>query len=230
MSHEVNGSMIKIEGPQGPFDAYFAPALAEKGPGVIVLQEYWGLVEHIKDVCDRLAHSGFTALAPDLYQGKSTTEPDEAGHLMMALNIAETEVILRSAVESLLSSEHTTGERIGIVGFCMGGQLALFAAGENPKIVATVDFYGIHPKVTPNYAAIQGHVLGIFAENDTHTTPDQVQELDRRLDEAAVPHEFKTFANMPHAFFNDTRPSVYDAEAAQQAWEMLIAFFSENLV
>ena len=229
MTDDNAGKMIEIQGPNGPFAAYFAPAISGTGPGVVVLQEWWGLVEHIKDICDRLAHSGYTALAPDLYGGKTTVEPDEAATLMMALNIADTEVLLKSAIDALIANEHTSRDEVGIVGFCMGGQLALFAAGENSRIVATANFYGIHPSVSPNYPAIKGKVLGIFAEEDTYASPEAVAALDARLTQDGVTHEFRTFHHMPHAFFNDTRPNVYNPTAAQEAWSLLLAFFDENL-
>ena len=221
--------MISFQHGTETYTGYLSTAVGGRGPGVIVLQEWWGLVEHIKDICDRLAHSGFTALAPDLYGGKSTTEPDEAGSLMMALNIAETEKILSSAVDTVLSHPSVEGHTVGIAGFCMGGQLALFAAGANPKITATADFYGIHPNVKPSYSTIKGSVLGIFAEHDDYASPAAVAALDQALTEANVPHRFKTFAGRHHAFFNDTRPTVYDSEAAQEAWNTLVNFFVANL-
>lgn len=213
----------------GNYEGYLATSAKGSGPGVIVLQEWWGLVPHIKDVADRFAGEGFTALAPDLYQGDSTTDPSEAGTLMQALNIGETEKILGQAVETLLSRPEVSSKTIGIVGFCMGGQLALFGASLNRSISACVDFYGIHPKVQPNFANLNGPVLGFFAERDAYASPEAVRALDAELTRLGRPHEFHTYPGTDHAFFNDARPEVYAAKAAHDAWDRMLAFFRANV-
>lgn len=225
----MTGETISFRGGDETFQGYLAKPLSGHGPGVIVLQEWWGIVEHIRDVCDRLANSGFSALAPDLYRGASTTEPDEAETLMMALNIDQTEVLLKSAIDYLQASPVCDSDTVGVVGFCMGGQLALFAAGANTAISAVADFYGIHPKVQPNYAAIEANILGIFAELDPSVDAAAVAQLHEDLSLANVGHTFRTFKGCHHAFFNDTRKSVYDANAAQQAWGLLLDHFDEHL-
>jgi len=225
----MNGEKIQFRGTGDTFSGYLSPSVAGVGRGVIVIQEWWGLVGHIKDVADRLAQAGFTALAPDFYKGESTTEPDEAGSLMMALNIAEAERIVHGAVDALLGHSATNGEKVGAVGFCMGGQLSLFAACINPKITACVDFYGIHPNVQPPLANLQAPVLGIFAENDDYASPAAVAALSKSLEEHGKKHEFHTYAGTQHAFFNDARPEVYDRPAAEDAWKRTIAFLRENL-
>lgn len=194
-------------------------SLPEKGsgPGIIVIQEWWGLVDHIKDIADRFAAAGFVALAPDLYHGEATKVPDQAGKLMMALNIAETEKDLRGAVSFLLNLSQTTGERVGTVGFCLGGQLSLFAACSNPQVGACVDFYGVHPNVNPPFADLQAPVLGFFAELDTFVGPEVVDQLEQKLKDAGKDYEFHRFEGADHAFFNDTRPEVYHAEYAAKA-------------
>lgn len=221
--------MISYSDGSRSYDAYLAPAASGKGPGIVVLQEWWGLVDHIKDIADRFAEAGFTALAPDLYEGKTAQEPDDAATLMQALNISSTEAVLAKAIEVLLENPATEGEVVGCIGFCMGGQLALFAASKNPRIVATADFYGIHPNVQPDFAAIQGSVLGIFAEHDGYASPEAVRALDETLTSLGKPHAFTTYPGTHHAFFNDTRPTVYDAEAAADAWRKTIAFFEAHL-
>src|SRR5262244_4454040 len=128
------GSMVKFSSNGGTTDGYLATPAAGKGPGVIVIQEWWGLVGHIKAVCDRFAAEGFTALAPDMYHGQTANEPDGAGKLFMALNIAQAEKDLRGAVDHLASQ--SSSKKVGAVGFCMGGQLALFAGCTNPAIGA----------------------------------------------------------------------------------------------
>jgi carboxymethylenebutenolidase len=224
------GEMIQFSSGDQQFDGYLAVSATGVGPGVIVLQEWWGLVGHIKDVADRFAAEGFTALAPDLYQGKTTAEPDEAATLMQAMSIAETEKILAEAVITLGAHPATTSEeRIGIIGFCMGGQLALFAACNNPAIKAAVSFYGIHPKVNPVYRELNGPVLGIFAEHDNYASPAAVKALSEELTLLGKPHTFTTYPGTHHAFFNDQRPEVYDSEASADAWAKTLAFFRTEL-
>src|SRR5919197_5696064 len=124
------GRMVQFPSNGGTTAGYLATPQSGKGPGVLVIQEWWGLVGHIKKVCDRFAADGFTALAPDLYHGKTASEPDEAGKLFMALNIAQAEKDLRGAAQYLAGQSST--KKLGVVGFCMGGQLALYAATLNP--------------------------------------------------------------------------------------------------
>jgi carboxymethylenebutenolidase len=211
--------------------AYVSVPKSGVGPGIVVLQEWWGLVPHIKDVADRFAEAGFIALAPDLYHGKSTVEPDEAASLMQALHIAETESILRKAILELLGNHGTSpNDKVGVVGFCMGGQLALCAAANNPVVGAAVDFYGVHPDVQPSYRDINCPILGFFAENDHNVTGKVVEALDQELTILGKPHHFETYPGTDHAFFNDTRPEVYNEAAAHDAWEKMIVFFRETLL
>jgi carboxymethylenebutenolidase len=206
---------------------YLATPAAGHGPGVLVIQEWWGLVRHIKNVCDRFAAEGFTALAPDLYHGQSATEPNEAGKLMMALNIAQAEKDLRGAAAYLAAQSST--KKIGAVGFCMGGQLALFAATLNPTIGATVNFYGIHPNVTPDYTKLAGPVLGLYAERDGFVTPQVARDVDAAIRKAGKASEIHIYPNVDHAFFNDERPDVYDKAAAEDAWRRTLAFLRQHL-
>ncbi|HEX5887396.1 MAG TPA: dienelactone hydrolase family protein, partial [Pyrinomonadaceae bacterium] len=153
----------------------------QPGPGVIVIQEWWGLVDHIKSVCDRFADAGFVALAPDVYHGQTTKSPDEAGKLMMALRIDEAEQDISGAIQYLLDHDAVTGDKVGIVGFCMGGALALYAATKNSNVAACVVFYGIHPNVKPDLPNLSAPVLGIYAEKDGFVTPDVVRQLEQQL-------------------------------------------------
>ena len=159
----MSGSMVALPSNGTTGNGYLAVPVSGSGPGVIVLQEWWGLVDHIKAVADRFAAEGFVALAPDMYHGESTTSPDDAGRLMMALDIGRVEKDLRGAIDSLLARDEVTSACVGTVGFCMGGQLSLYAACENASVGACVVFYGIHPNVKPNLAALQAPVLGFFA-------------------------------------------------------------------
>jgi carboxymethylenebutenolidase len=191
---------------------------------VIVIQEWWGLVDHIKNVCDRFAEAGFVALAPDLYHGQTAKSPDEAGKLMMALRIDEAEQDLSGAVQYLLDHDAVTGDKVGCVGFCMGGALALYAASKNSNIGACVVFYGIHPNVKPDLANLQAPVLGNFAEKDRSVPTDKVNELEQQLKALGKQVDFKIYPGTDHAFFNDTRPEVYNAQAAADAWQRTIQF------
>jgi len=200
-----------------------------RGPGVIVVQEWWGLVDHIREVADRLAREGFVALAPDLYRGERTGDPDAAGRLMMGLEIPRAARDLDGAVKALQGLEGVTGSRVGAIGFCMGGQLALYAATRNPKVGAVVDFYGIHPNVTLDLSGLEAAVLGIFAERDTFVTPEAARKLEADLKAAGVRAECVIHPGVDHAFMNDTRPDVYDAKTAAQAWGEMLAFLRREL-
>ena len=196
--------------------------------GIIVIQEWWGLVPHIRDLADRFAAEGFVALAPDLFRGKTTKSPDEAGKLMMALNIDQAARDLAGAIDFLQADPGVAGP-VGVVGFCMGGALSLFAACGNPSVGACAVFYGGHPNVKPDLASLRAPVAGFFAGRDTFVSPAVVAELDRQLTALGKRHEFHTYPNAAHAFFNDQRPEVYDAAAAADAWTRTLAFFRREL-
>jgi len=223
------GQMVEFQSNGGTAQGYLSMPDSGKGPGVVVIQEWWGLVPHIKDVADRFAREGFVALAPDLYHGEVARSPDEAGKLMMALNIAQVEKDLRGAVEYLLSNDATVGESVGTVGFCMGGVLSLYAASKNAQVGACVVFYGIHPKVEPDFDNLRAPVLGLYAERDRSVPPQAVRALEERLREHGKQVETHIYPGTDHAFFNDTRPEVYDADAAADAWRRTVEFFREHL-
>jgi carboxymethylenebutenolidase len=221
------GTMVKFPTNGTTTDGYLATPASGKGPGVIVIQEWWGLVQHIKTVCDRFAAEGFTALAPDMYHGQTASEPDAAGKLFMALNIAQAEKDLRGAA-TYLASRSSTGA-LGAVGFCMGGQLALFAATVNPAVRACVNFYGIHPNVKPDYTKLSGPVLGLYAEKDGFVTPQVARDVDAAIKKAGKQSEIHIYPNVDHAFFNDERPDVYNKAAADDAWRRTLALFRQHL-
>jgi len=208
---------------------YLARPASGSGPGVIVIQEWWGLVPHIEDIADRCAREGFVALAPDLYHGEKATGPDQAGKLMMALSIEHAEKDLRGAIQFLKQQPGVTGATVGTVGFCMGGALSLFAASKNREVGACVIFYGGHPKVHPDLPNLRAPVLGIWAGKDGFVTPAVVKQLDEQLTALGKPHEFHTYPNADHAFFNDTRKEVHDSTASADAWKKTIEFFRKNL-
>lgn len=226
----MSGSRVQFPSNGGQSDGYLSLPPGGSGPGVIVLQEWWGLVPHIEDVADRFAAEGFVALAPDLYHGETTTSPDDAGKLMMALDIARTETDLRGAVQFLVNHQAVAGNRVGCVGFCMGGQLSLYAASRNPDIGACVVYYGVHPHVKPDYASLKAPVLGFFAERDGFVTPEVVSALEADIRGAGKEVQFHTYPGTDHAFFNDTRSEVYDAAAAGDSWNRMLSFFRDRLV
>ncbi len=211
---------------------YLAVPESGSGPGLLVIQEWWGLVPHITDVCDRFAAEGFVALAPDLYHGETTTEPDEAGKLMMALNLGRAVQDLRGAVDFLQGHDAVTSEKLGITGFCMGGGLTLVAACELPEAFgAVVPWYGLipWPDAEPDWAAIQAPVEGHFAGKDGFFTPDAARDLEAKLRALAVSATFYLYDDADHAFFNDTRPEVHDPEAAAVAWQRTLDFLRTRL-
>ena len=223
------GDMITFPANGRMADGYLALPASGSGAGVIVIQEWWGLVDHIKDLTDRFAREGFVALAPDLYHGERTKSPDQAGKLLMALNIAETAKDLRGAATYLRSSAAVEPKKIAAVGFCMGGQLALFGASAHPDVIdAAVDFYGIHPKVNPDVSRLSGPVLAHFGRRDKSVNEEAAQALIGRIQAAGKSVEAH-FYDADHAFFNDTRPEVYDRRSAELAWRRTLDFLRRAL-
>ena len=222
------GKMIGFAANGGTTDGYLSEPAAGGGAqkGVIVIQEWWGLNDHIKDVADRFAKAGFTAVAPDLYHGIVTKSPDEAGKLLMALNIAQAETDLRGAVGHLRG---LTGKPVGTVGFCMGGALSLFAACANGKdIGACVIYYGGHPNVKFDLDRLTAPVLGHWAEKDDFANATAAK-IEPELKKRGKTFEFHRYPGTQHAFFNDRRPEVYNKHAAEQSWERTLAFFGAHL-
>jgi carboxymethylenebutenolidase len=210
---------------------YLARSVEGAGPGVVVIQEWWGLVPHIEDVCERFAAEGFTALAPDLYRGKSTTEPDEAGKLMMTLNLDEASKDMGGAIDYLKSSDAVRGSGVGVVGFCMGGGLALkLAVDRAADVNAVVPFYGLIPweGATPDWSRLDCAVQGHFATQDEFFTTEQANQLEQTLRDLGKSVEIHHY-DADHAFFNETRPEVHQPEDAARAWERTIDFFRQHL-
>jgi carboxymethylenebutenolidase len=224
------GEMVEFTSNGGTCPGYLATPEGGSGPGVLVIQEWWGLVPHIKDVCDRFAGEGFVALAPDLYRGESTTEPDGAGKLMMALNIEQAAKDLSGAVDLLQA--RSGRDSVGVVGFCMGGGLALVVATQRPDAVkAAAPFYGVIPWPTaqPDWSKLDAKVQGHYAELDGFFTPDMVKDLEATLQGLGKDVELLVYEDADHAFFNDTRPEVHKPEQSQQAWDRTLALFRETL-
>jgi carboxymethylenebutenolidase len=224
------GTMIRFPANGHQTAGYLAAPAGGRGPGLLVIQEWWGLVDHVRDVADRFAAEGFVALAPDFYDGQTTRSPDDAAKLFMALNIDRAAADLRGAADHLLAHPAVASLKVGALGFCMGGQLALYAGVALPdRVGAVVDFYGIHPRVTIDPTRLRTPVLGHFGTRDASVPVDGVRELAAAVNGAGGRFEAH-FYEADHAFFNDTRPEVYDPGAARLAWERSIAFLRRHLM
>ena len=223
------GEMVQFPSNGGTTSGYLALPKSGTGPGVVVIQEWWGLVPHIKDIADRFANAGYVALAPDLYHGETTTSPDRAGKLMMSLRIDEAEKELRGAIQHLLNNQSVNPKKIGTVGFCMGGLLSLYAASKNPQVNACVIFYGGFPGVEPDLPNLKAPVLGLYAEKDGFVTPDSVHKLEQKLKDLGKSADINIYKDVDHGFFNDQRPEVYNKKAAEDAWQKVLNFYQANL-
>ena len=227
------GEMVEFAGSSGATSkGYLAMAGDPQAPGVIVSQEWWGLIDQITGVCDRLAEAGFTALAPDLYEGTKVplSEPDDAAKEMMSLELKKAAAELSGAVVLLV--ELTGRSKIGVMGFCMGGGLALVLGAHRPDAVAAViPCYGVHPwpEAHPDYttttAATQIHCAGL----DGSFTPAAAEELAGSLAGLGLEVELHLYPNADHAFFNEDRPEVYDPEASALLWDRSVAFLHAHL-
>jgi carboxymethylenebutenolidase len=222
------GEMVRFPSNGSEAEGYLAKPASGRGPGVVVIQEWWGLNDNIKDICDRFAKEGFVALAPDLYHGVVTKEPDEAGKLMMAMKFDQAAKDMSGAIDYLAGLDAATGEGIGVTGFCMGGGLALVLATLRQQIAACVPFYGVLPQ-QPDFGKMHAAVLGHYAENDQWASPASSRELETRLKSLGKQVEFHVYPGTEHGFFNDTRAEVHNAEASKLAWERTVAFFRQRL-
>jgi carboxymethylenebutenolidase len=200
--------------------------------GIIVLQEWWGLVDQITRTCDRFAAVGFTALAPDLYHGTTVplTEPDEAGKQMMAMQMATTAKDLSSAVDELVARTGRPG--VGAIGFCMGGGLALVLATQRPDAVkAVVPAYGLipWPDAQPDFSDLDAAVQIHAAEQDDYFTPEAARAMAAQLEELGTEVSLHLYAGAGHAFFNEDRPEAYHEDSARLLWDRAVAFFRQTL-
>jgi len=226
----MSGTMVSFPANGGTANGYLSLPPGGQGPGLLVLQEWWGLVDHIKAVADRFAEAGYVALAPDLYRGESTTSPTDAQRLLMALDMADTATMLRGGAEFLLAHASVTPKRVGAVGFCMGGQLALFSATAHPDVIhAVVDFYGIfNPNVPVDISALKAPVLGHFGAHDASIPLPKVEALFDEIRHTGVACESHIY-DAGHAFFNESRPTVFNPDAAALAWDRTLQFFQRTL-
>ena len=213
-------------------EGYLALPESESGPAVIVIQEWWGLVGHIKDVVDRFAAAGFVAFAPDLYHGQAAAEPDVAMKLMMELQLDRAGKEIINAANYLLSLPETSTEHVGVVGFCMGGSLAIVSGTLSPKVSATVGFYpgGSWERHAPDWANYAGKSALIHcAEGDGTSSAPGIQEALREIHAAGGRAQAQDYSGTQHAFFNDDRPEVFQPVPAALAWERTLEFFFQTL-
>jgi carboxymethylenebutenolidase len=218
------GSTIEFVRPDGGKTKGYLAMAGQGRPGVVVIQEWWGLNDQICGVADRFARAGYNALAPDLYKGRVTTEADEANHLMTALDFAgATHQDLRGA------AQHLRGQsgKVAVMGYCMGGALTIAAAVHVPEVAAAVCLYGIPPKDFADPAKIRVPLQGHFANKDDWCTPAAVDDLENTLKEAGVTHEIYRY-EAAHAFANE-RSGAYDVACANQAWERMTLFLRAHI-
>jgi carboxymethylenebutenolidase len=219
------GEMVEFASNGGTAHGYLATPEGS-GPGVVVIQEWWGLVSHIKDVADRFAAEGFVALAPDLYHGRSTTEPDEANKLLMNMQMEQAAKDMSGAVAYLKGRDEVAPKKVGVIGFCAGGGLALKLAGIT-DVDACAPFYAFFVPDEATVASLTMPVQGHFAEHDQST--EGAEPLFSKLREAGRDAEFFVYPGTEHAFFNDDRPGVHDEAASAQAWDRVLTFFRKHL-
>ncbi len=225
LAHET----VEFRANGGSASGYLAkPVEGGPYPGVVVIQEWWGLNPNICDIANRIAAEGYVALAPDLFHGAVTAEPDEAQKLMMTLQEPNALVDMSGAVAALQARDDVRSDRIGVTGFCLGGGMSLLLAMNNPAVTASAPFYGVPGAGMGDAGQIQGAVMGFFAGRDEWINAEVVEGIQSALDGAGVRNEIHMYEESDHGFFNDTS-DIYDAEAAADAWDKLKAFFASEL-
>ncbi len=223
----ITTGRTKLSGHGQEVEAFVArPAGTEKAPAIIIVHEWWGLNPHIEDIAQRFARAGFIAVAADLYQGQTTKDAQEAAKLMGALKHEDGLARLQVVLNHLRSDANVTG--VGVTGFCMGGTFALLLAC-HAQVEASAPFYGDVPVDTSIIRNLSCPVLFIGAGKDQWITEDKMQRLDDALKQYGKEGEVRIYRDADHAFFNDTRPEVYNQADAEDAWKNVIGFFNRNL-
>jgi carboxymethylenebutenolidase len=225
------GEMVSYPSNGGTSEGYLALSPDGTGPAVVVIQEYWGLVPHVKALADRFASAGFTALAPDLYHGVKTGEPDEAGKLIMGLAMDQAAKDIAGAAAYLTGLPQVSGG-IGTAGFCAGGSLALWSATFSDDIVAAVGFYPVLPweRMRPDWSNYTGKAAVIHcSEEDGTSAAPGIQIAIQAIKSAGGECSVYDYPGTKHAFFNDDRPEVYSADAAASAWARTLELFRHRL-
>jgi carboxymethylenebutenolidase len=226
------GGMTSFRSNGDVASGYLASPTSGTGPGVLVFQEWWGLNDQVKGKADMFAREGFNALAPDFYHGQSATfaEPDTAQKLMMELDLQQVAKEAKGAAAYLAAHPSTSSKRVGVIGFCMGGMLALMTGTVASDVVgAVVDCYGVPPRAKPDYSKMKGiPVLGIFGGTDEHVM-QALPTLEADLKMAGVPFEKIVYPDAGHAFLNEQRGDAHRAGDAKDAWPKIISFLNGHL-
>lgn len=221
----MNVESLNLSTSFGATTAYVARPHGDINAGVLLIQEWWGINEHIRDLAGRFANEGYLCVAPDLYRGRLAADKDEAAAMMQALRIEDGLETIRKAVD--VATETYKVESFAIIGFCMGGTFALRAVCEMPELKAAAPFYGDIPEESV-LQKLKAPTLFIAGERDAWINPEKVnrlQEIARKYD---LPIEAVSY-DADHAFFNDTRPQVYDEQAAADAWRRVLEHFRKHL-
>jgi carboxymethylenebutenolidase len=226
------GELVSYPSNGGTSQGYLAQPASGGGPGVIVIQEYWGLVPHIKTIAERLAADGFVSLAPDLYHGVQAAEPDEAGKLIMGLAMDQAAKDIGGAA-SYLAGLPGVGQNVGTVGFCAGGSLALWSATLSERIVAAVGFYPVMPweRMSPTWSHYAGKAAMIHCDEADGFAAEHpgVRAAVKAIEESGGTVTTYDYPGTKHAFFNDDRPEVFAAEAASLSWARTLELFRSRL-
>ena len=221
----MKNESLSFDSAGGPTTAFVALPENVGKMAVVVIQEWWGLNDHIKDIASRYASEGFIAIAPDLYRGRLATNPDEAGRMMQELKIEDGLDTIRNTVDAAREKYDLT--HFGITGFCMGGTYALRAACELEGFSAAAPFYGDIPE-DEVLRKLKTPTIFISGTKDAWINPEKVATLEEAAEKYELPvHSVKYEAD--HAFFNNTRPEVYDEAAARDAWALVNGFFNDKL-
>jgi carboxymethylenebutenolidase len=226
------GEMVSYASNGGTSEGYLAVPASGSGAAVIVIQEWWGLVPHVKDLAERYAEAGFVALAPDLFHGVATSEPDEAGKLMMGLAMDQAAKDIAGAADYLAGRPETTSKGIGAVGFCMGGSLALWSGTLSERVVAAVGFYPAVPweRMSPTWEDYAGKAALIHcSEEDGTSAAPGIQQARGAIESAGGEVSVYDYPGTSHAFVNNDRPEVYDADATATAWARTLDFLRTRL-
>ncbi len=228
------GATVRFASNGDTAEGYLAVPESGSGPGVMVMQEWWGLVPQIQRVCDRLAAEGFVALAPDLYRGDIAehTEMDKAGEMMATLPMDRAARDMGGAADYLLALPAVQSDKIGVLGYCMGGMLALLVtAQQGDKIGASAPYYGAPlGDGAPDWSGLTAPVRGHFAGNDDFFAPDAVLALEAQLKALGKDVEFEVHPGAGHAFTNEENVfGTYDADLSARLWASTVAFLHERL-
>lgn len=221
------GERIEIATAAGNGGGYLAVP-AKPGPGLVVIQEWWGVNAHIEDLCDRFAVAGYLALAPDLYHGRVATTVDDAQQYMTELDPAIVGGDLGGAVSALRAHPQLAPDRVGVIGYCLGGALSISLAASG-AVDAAVAFYGLPPDPDFDPASVKVPVQGHFGGRDEFARAADAKALFEQISGAGGSAELHVYDGSDHAFFNDTRPEVYDAASASKAWDRTLVFLGSHL-